>query len=205
MGQAATGRRTYDERMATSITLSEFIGAHRDELIDRCRLKVSKRPSHPATAGVIDHGVSVFLAQLCEELNRRPSQAEPISVSAMLHGHELLLRGFTISDVVYDYGDVCQAVTEMAVEKAAPINPSDFRTLNRCLDDAIASAVTEFARGDNVVAGQGASLELATLSDAAITALEVLRSGAVGINGNTGAALLRTLKAIRALADHSPA
>jgi len=190
--------------MATSITLCEFIAAHRDELIDRCRRKVIKRPSHPATEGLIDHGASLFLAQLCEELNRGASQTEPINVSAMLHEHDLMLRGFTISDVVYDYGDVCQAVTDLAVEKAAPISATDYRTMNRCLDDAIASAVTEFAHADTAVTRDGASLDLVTLSDAAITALEVLRSGAVGITGNTGAALYRTLKAIRALADHPP-
>jgi hypothetical protein len=41
-------------------------------------------------------------------------------------------------------GDVCQAITELAVELNAPISTDDFRTLNRCLDDAIAGAVTEY-------------------------------------------------------------
>ncbi|HXG56311.1 MAG TPA: HAMP domain-containing sensor histidine kinase [Vicinamibacterales bacterium] len=51
-----------------------------------------------------------------------------------------------MSQVVHDYGDVCQSVTELAIEKQTPINADDFRTLNACLDDAIAVAVTEFAR-----------------------------------------------------------
>ena len=34
----------------------------------------------------------------------------------------------------------------LALETNAPNNTEDFRTLNRCLDDAIASAVTMYTR-----------------------------------------------------------
>ena len=54
------------------------------------------------------------------------------------------LQGFSIEQVVHDYGDVCQSITDLAVELGAPISTEDFRTLNRCLDNAIAGAVTEF-------------------------------------------------------------
>jgi len=42
---------------------------------------------------------------------------------------------------VHDYGDVCQSITELAVDASVPINADDFRLLNSCLDDAIAAAV----------------------------------------------------------------
>jgi hypothetical protein len=42
-------------------------------------------------------------------------------------------------------GDVCQAVTQRADETGASIKINEFRTLNRCLDNAIAGAVTEYA------------------------------------------------------------
>ena len=35
----------------------------------------------------------------------------------MKHGAELRALGFNISQVVHDYGDICQAVTEIAVEE----------------------------------------------------------------------------------------
>ena len=54
--------------------------------------------------------------------------------------------GFNISQVVHDYGDICQAITEVAVEQNVPITTEEFHTLNRCLDTAIAEAVTEHAR-----------------------------------------------------------
>src|SRR5688572_146602 len=129
--------------------LHEFIAEHRDEIIGRCRAKVARRSIPPPTEAEIDHGVPVFLDQLIEALRHRQTTSADISRSAIQHGRELLLQGFTVSQVVHDYGDVCQAVTELAVELDAPIGTDDFGTLNRCLDDAIAGAVTEYGRGRN--------------------------------------------------------
>ncbi len=47
--------------------------------------------------------------------------------------------------MVHDYGDLCQAITDLAVERDVPFATPEFRTLNRCLDNAIADAVTEFS------------------------------------------------------------
>jgi hypothetical protein len=69
-----------------------------------------------------------------------------ITTSAAFHGRDLLIQGRSVSQVVHGYGDVCQSVTELAVERDATISAQDFRTLNRCLDDAIAGAVTEYGR-----------------------------------------------------------
>ena len=187
------------------MTLYEFIGAHRDELIGRCRAKVAKRSSPPPTEAEIDHGVPLFLEQLCKELRRGPSNTHEISKSATAHGHDLLLQGFTVSQVVHNYGDVCQSVTELAGELGAPIKTEDFRTLNRTLDDAIASAVTEYEHGQDV-SRDGASHQLQNLNETAIAAFEVLQTGRVGVDGSTGAVLLRSLMGIRAaLVDRRPA
>ena len=69
---------------------------------------------------------------------------------ARAHGRQLLKRGFTVDQVVHDYGDVCQSVTELAVETDTAISAEDFRTLNQCLDDAIAGAVTAFAEVQDI-------------------------------------------------------
>ena len=66
------------------------------------------------------------------------------------HGHDLQLRGLTVAQVVHDYGDVCQAITELAMVTNAPISTEDFRTLNRCLDDAIAGAIPDYAQREIV-------------------------------------------------------
>ena len=98
------------------------------------------------TAAEIDHGVPLFLDQLVDALRNGQSSSPEISETALLHGHDLLVQGLTMSQVVHDYGDVCQSVTELAMETGAPISAEDFGLLNGCLDSAIAGAVTQYGR-----------------------------------------------------------
>jgi hypothetical protein len=183
-----------------TISLHEFIRTHRDDLIKRCESKVARTAPPPRAEEEVDHGIPLFLDQLARELWEGSSQTNEIDKGAAEHGRALFLQGFTVSRVVHDYGAVCQAVTDLAVELNAPIATEDFRTLNRCLDDAIASAVTEHARGQ-ATSRDGESDELRKLTDTAITAFEVmLHTGSLGITGSTGGVLHRSLLAIRALA-----
>lgn len=194
--------------------LHEFIAENREEIIKRCRAKVAMRSVPPPTDTELDHGVPVFLDQLVGALRLGLTSSTEIGRSAVRHGHDLLLQGFTVSQVVHDYGDVCQAVTELAVEMNAPISTEDFRTLNRCLDDAIAGAVTEYGRVrdqfalDREVARGGERLgyfahELRNMVSTAIMAFEVLKTGNVGVAGSTGTVLHRSLMGLRALIARS--
>src|SRR6185436_20886749 len=98
--------------MAT-VSLYEFIGVYREDIIRRCRAKVATRSAPPPTKGEIDHGVPMFLDQLVEALRLRPVSNPEIDRSAVLHGQDLLRQGFTIAQVVRDYGDVCQSITDL--------------------------------------------------------------------------------------------
>src|SRR5450755_570745 len=81
------------------------------------------------------------------------SALSEIGQTATRHGRELLQHGYTVEQVVHDYGDLCQAITDLAFKLDVPISTDKFRTLNRCLDNGIAVAVTEFNyRRDFVVA-----------------------------------------------------
>jgi signal transduction histidine kinase len=191
--------------------LQEFVEVHRDELIRRCRDKVSRRSLPLPTEAEITHGVPLFLDQLVAALRSGGDRPNPaIADGALLHGQELLRYGFTVSQVVHDYGDVCQSITELALEVDAPIATEDFRTLNRCLDDAIASAVTEFSRASrpSQVDGRGDpehhrlgffAHELRNLVNTAVVAFEVLKKGEVGVGGSTAAIVDRSLMGLRAL------
>ena len=96
--------------------------AVRLQIISRCRAKAATRSRSFPIEAEIDHGVPLFLNQLVDAL-RLGSRANPdIGRSAVHHGHDLLLQGFTVSQVVHDYGDVCQSITELAVEMNAPIS-----------------------------------------------------------------------------------
>ena len=185
--------------------LHEFITLNRDEIIRRCRTKVAARTVPTPTPAEIAHGVPVFLDQLSDALRGGSAASADIAKTALKHGHELLLKGFTASQVVHDYGDVCQAITELAVETSAPIRTEEFRMLNQCLDDAIAGAVTEFGRGQNqsTLDGEAArgheragflAHEMRNLLNTAIIAFEVLKTGNVGVGGSTGAVLQRNLQ-----------
>ena len=194
--------------------LHEFIAFNREEIIRRCRAKVATRSMPPPTDVEIDHGVPVFLDQLIDALRLGLTSSPEIGRSAVKHGHDLLLQGFTVSQVVHDYGDVCQSITDLAVEKNAPISTDDFRTLNRCLDDAIAGAVTEFGRGRNQSTLDGADArgnerlgyfahELRNLLNTSILAFDVLQTGDVGVGGSTGKVLRRNLLGARNLIGRS--
>lgn len=196
--------------------LHEFISVNRDEIIARCRAKVATRSIPPPSEAEIEHGVPLFLDQLVESLRSGRASLD-IDRSARQHGLDLLSQGFTVSQVVHDYGDVCQTITELAVETNAPISADDFRTLNRCLDEAIAAAVTTY-EGESQ---QRASVkqheasassnervgflvhELRNLVNTAIVAFEVLKTGNVGVSGSTGAVLQRSLLGLRDLIAHS--
>ena len=168
-----------------TVKLYDFIETNRNELIRRCIAKMAERSGPAAGEAEIDHGVPLFLDQLCAELRHGPSKTHEIRQSAMAHGHDLLRQDFTISEVVHNYGDVCQSVTDLAMELTAPISTADFRTMNRCLDDAIAGAVTQFAREQDATR-EGETHKLGNLANAAIAAFEVLRTGKVGVGGSTG-------------------
>ena len=105
--------------------LHEFVTTHRDAIIARSRQKVKDRPWPAASSSELENGVPLFLTQLSDVLRAEetsgtvPSHA--IGASAAVHGGDLLALGFTVSEVVHDYGDICQAVTELAVENSSPI------------------------------------------------------------------------------------
>jgi hypothetical protein len=111
---------------------------------------------------------------------------------------------------VHDYGDVCQAITELAEELGATLSIVEFQTLNQCLDNAIAGAVTSWSQGrehDMKTKAPGAKESealktgLVRLVDQAEGALEALRAGTVGIGGATGEVLRSSLIDLRGLID----
>ena len=190
--------------------LHGFIATHRQEIISRCKAKAAARLPVPNEPEI--YGVPLFLEQLMEALQLGLASSPEIGESAIQHGRELLDKGFTVSQVVHDYGDVCQSITELATETDAAFSASDFRMLNRCLDDAIAGAVTEYGRErdqSTIPPAYGADRlgflahELRNLVNTALLSFEVLRTGNVGVAGSTGSVLRRSLLGLQALIGQS--
>jgi hypothetical protein len=211
--------------------LYELLRENRNDLIERCRLKVSRRSSPPATAIELQYGVPLMLDQLSEALGReeasptsqedsilgyslRTPGSEEADRTAALHGTELFRLGYTVDQVVHDYGDLCQAITELAKETDAPITVDEFHTFNRLLDSSIATAVSAYVHHQHSSdAGDAAKVlhdRLGTLAEkqrilleTALKALDALKVGNVGLMGATGTLLEDSLLKLRELIDRS--
>jgi signal transduction histidine kinase len=209
-----------------------FLSNNRDELIRRCKEKVARRPRRAATANQLRNGIPMFLDQLTKTLEADEAGAgatserisgvsgglapvlSEMSVAAAAHGKELLELGYTVDQVVHDYGDLCQAVTDLAFERDAPFAVEEFRTLNRCLDNAIADAVSEFSFHRDALLNEERSVEanerigllVHELRNALQTtnlSIRALELGNLSLSGATGVVLKRGLAAMGTLIDQA--
>jgi signal transduction histidine kinase len=211
--------------------LHDFLLNNTDELTKRCRAKVADREGRNATEPQLQNGVPMFLEQLIRTLQVEQtgdpmdsrkisgpsgggSAVSEVSVTAAQHGRALLTLGFTVDQVVHDYGDLCQSITDLAFERDAPFSVDEFRTLNRCLDNAIAEAVTEFSgQRDSDLAEQHATEanqkmgifahELRNLLHVSNLSFTAAKAGSLSLSGATGAVLERSLKSLGVLIDQS--
>jgi signal transduction histidine kinase len=207
--------------------LHHFLANNRDELAKRCRVKVGNRPGRSATEVQLQNGIPLLVDQLIRTLrveqSSEPLKSELISgpagggvalsevgASAAQHGKDLLGLGLTVDQVVHDYGDLCQSITDLAVERDAPFSVDEFRTLNRCLDNAISDAVTEFSfQRDGLQVAKNAEEnnqrmgffvhELRNLLGTASLAFAAAEAGNLSLTGATGSILKRSLSSLHKL------
>jgi len=209
-----------------------FLSNNRADLLERCKAKVAARPKRAASQAQLSNGIPMVLDQLIRTLQAEEageygqsvdisgpaggngSALSQIGVSATAHGASLLGLGYSVDQVVHDYGDLCQAITDLAFERDAPFSVDEFRTLNRCLDNAIADAVLEFtAQRDARVldshkneARERAGFlvhELRNALSTASVAVSALEFGNLNIAGATGAVLKRSLASLGLLIDRA--
>ncbi len=135
---------------------------------------------------------------------------EALAKEAGLHGMELLRLNYTLSHAVHAYGAMCQAITELATTKKFAISAEEFHDLNRCLDVAIAGAVTSYQNirdtqvSDEEVKHLGFLAHelrngLATIN----MSMQLIKEGTVGFGGSTGQILDRGLKRLDDLIERS--
>jgi signal transduction histidine kinase len=195
--------------------LHEFVTAHRGKIIALTRAKVAQRPAPRATPRELEAGIPLFLDQLATALRSvrpTPTELQAIGDTAAIHGGHLLEQGFTVSQVVHGYGDVCQALTELAQETDASITTEEFHTLNRCLDDAIAEAVTEYTRlREQAITAEGTirsgvlAHELRNCLSAANVGFEMIKRGTVASGGSVSAVVTRNHARMASLIHRSMA
>jgi signal transduction histidine kinase len=129
--------------------LHNFIAEHRDQITDRATSLSRARDPNLHSESPTEE-VSAFLTQVQTALRQGVApgayNAQAINRSAGRNGANMLRAGHPIVDVIQSYGDVCQAVTALAAESRTAISAADFCVFNRCLDDAIGNAVSEYNR-----------------------------------------------------------
>jgi signal transduction histidine kinase len=196
--------------------LQDFLTAKRAEILARSRKKLSVRQAPIPTEAELGDGLPIFLDQMISILSAHKSDRSAghlsVAASAALHGGELLRMGLTVGQVVHDYGSICQSVTELADEHQVAITAEEFQTFNRCLDDAIAQAVTAYEKQrdrDRTVAGSGVAHlgylahEMRNLLTGAMLTFDAISKGSVGLHGSTGTLHGRTLRRMRVLIDRT--
>ena len=194
--------------------LDDFILSNRDAIVACARERVASRASPKPSHAEITNGIPVFLDQLGNALRRARSSDQidlaPIGKRASQHALDLLRQGVTVAEVVHDYGDICQAITGLAVEQKEVIPAEEFRTLNLCLDDAIADAVTEFGRQrERAIEDRGTERlgtlahEMRNLLGTALLSFDMISKGQVAPGGSTGAMHRRSLLGLSELIDRS--
>jgi signal transduction histidine kinase len=215
--------------------LSSFLIVHQDRIIQRCKMTVAARNVTNLNIGDMDVGIQTFFNQLVltlqagrtperpdgvptERLSAPPGGVKPfmsiMGESAAKHGRALLRAGFSVDRVIHGYGDLCQAITELAFEREYEISPDDFQVLNSCLDNAIADSVTEYSyHHDARIRDEGSAElnirlgmlahELRNLIHTASLSLAAVKTGKVAVGGATGEMLERSLVGMRTLVDRS--
>ncbi|MEO8706404.1 MAG: hypothetical protein ABI867_40615 [Kofleriaceae bacterium] len=149
----------------------------------------------------------MFLDQFTAALRMHQRTSPEIAESAKTHGGRMLQHGFSIDEVVRYYGDVCQTISDLVIEHAAQISAHEFQTLNMCLDDAIAGAVSEYGREEELVHGtdglESIVEELRELIATAMGANAAIMTGQAPISGLTAGVLDTSLQGLKNLVDRS--
>lgn len=120
--------------------LHEFLTVHRADLIERYESKVARRPASTRASEERQHGIPRFLDQLIKALRMEgaperfrsqeisgPSGGGPPASSGDWHNRRTArardaAARFSLDQVVYDYGDLFQAIMELAVDRRASIS-----------------------------------------------------------------------------------
>lgn len=192
--------------------LHEFLEKNKKEILLLSETKTLSLAGIRGGSDQLKVGLPLFYDQLIKVLEQKlnANPPEELLSAAAEHGKEFLRLGYSLSHVVHAYGAMCQAITELATMKDADISPSEFNTLNGCLDVAIASAVSEF-QFRSVEASEAREVqhlgflahELRNALSSATVAHEMIKAGLVGIGGSTASILEANLSRMRHLIDRS--
>jgi signal transduction histidine kinase len=197
------------------MSLKQFLLSNRQIILDLSEKKTLELAALRPTSDELKKGLPIFYEQLIEVLFKEQAAVSvgderKILNTSGVHGKELLRLGYTISHVVHAYGAICQAITEIATHTEEPVTALEFHNLNRCLDIAIAGAVTAFDSEKNTQTKARESEHLGALAhelrnalNRAVISSEMMAKGIVGAAGSTGKVLQFSLTEMQRLIERA--
>jgi len=192
--------------------LIEFITAQRGELVSRANAKGRARLALSPTRRLLSSSAPLFLDHLAKALQLAPALAAALQVrGARARGGLLLDSGYTVAEVVQDWGDVCQAITELAESTGTALLAGEVEVLCLCLNNAVAGAITEYARvreqrmAKSEIERAGAfGKELREQVSAAHLGFQAIKHGRAPIGGSVAAVVAKSLSSLLAAIDRTP-
>ena len=188
--------------------LHDFLTRERDTILKTARRKAQAARWGRPSSSSFEHGWDMFydeFAQLCAACNTGDDAS---AKDPALPATDYVKLGYAITDAVQSYNIIYQSIVEAAAQINYEIHESDLRNLNTSLDTAIAQAVTQFERGqirtrheDEVERIGFLAHELRNSLQSATIALEMIETGAVGFEGQTGNLLRSSLGRMAELID----
>jgi signal transduction histidine kinase len=201
--------------MESNISLRQFLVSNRQQILKQSEDRIITLAALRPTSDQLKNGLPIFFDHLLRVLDKEPdtvSASDELKIldTSCEYGREFWKLGYTLSHVVHAFGALCQATTEIARERDAPITAHEFHHLNRCLDIAIAGAVTEFESSSVRESKKREALHLGFISHELRNALnrarisfQMLSKGIVGLGGSTSKVLEKSLEDMDVLISRS--
>jgi signal transduction histidine kinase len=188
--------------------LHEFISVNRDDILTNVRRKVVARKTPSPTTEQFLRTLPGFLAELIKALS--DDARSSASLVASPGATEVPESAPPVYDLIHGYGDVCQAITDLAIASQTPISAKEYRVLNLVIDASLAEAVSTLEKELDQVRSEDAAEragflahELRNFLTTAKLSVQVLERGHTPVEGRAGATLWRALNSLGDLIDQS--
>jgi signal transduction histidine kinase len=190
--------------------LHEVLSERKSDVLQRWldEVRGSLHPESMPRVELLDH-LPAFIDQLVVSL--RQQDAVDATDVAEIHGGQRLALGFSLDSVVREFGAMRVAIVTVAQSVGVTITARDFEVLFDSVINAIAGAVTEYARQRDAEMQRQATEHFAfvahelrnPLSSAALALTSLENRKLIDMDDRAAQALGRNIRAVHDLIDHS--
>ncbi|HET7541967.1 MAG TPA: HAMP domain-containing sensor histidine kinase [Polyangiaceae bacterium] len=192
-------------RKVDKMRLDEFLSAEREQLLALCAAKLQERSPDHSSSELLGE-LPAFVDEITAAIRQRNSRSPENGVLAMGAGPAAELgrqrqaMGFDVALTVLSIGVVSDSIGALGAKAGLSFEASDYQIFNQCLDDAMATALTEYWKLDRAPTGQD-SVQLAFLAHELRNSLSSVQmawrflvQGHAGLHSRTAQVLERNLQ-----------